>query len=178
MIRRQSLSPYGLLIWSSLAIAVLACDMAAQAAPASAPWYRRSRALELTGTNPRDSIVLAAAGTRADSLSISMTFYIAGAVVHRQAWTSDDELYDVDSLKTAPTKLAAYMRTRLDEILRGVKREPINREQVEHMGDEAALRRIVPSPTHQIMLSFGFENSLFFVWDAGRRRMVLFMECC
>lgn len=145
---------------------------------ANTAWYRRSRAIDLTGSNARDSIVLVATGKRADSLTISMTFYVGGAVAHRQRWTSDDELSDVDSLRSSPAKLATFMRRRLDTILSLVKREPINREQVKHMGDAALLKKIVPAPTHQIALSFGFENSLYFVWDAAKRQLVLFMECC
>jgi hypothetical protein len=28
------------------------------------------------------------------------------------------------------------------------------------------------------VLSFGFENSIFMVWNAARKRMFVFMECC
>ena len=164
-----------------LAVALLlgASALHAQATTtAAAPWYRRARALDLTGANPQDSIVLMATGKRADSLAISMTFYVAGVVVHRQRWTSEDELADKDSLRKAPAKLTAFMRTRLDQVVGAVKREPINREQVSHMGDEAVLRKIEPRPTHQISLSFGYENSLYFVWNPTRRQLALFMECC
>ena len=41
-----------------------------------------------------------------------------------------------------------------------------------------AMTFYVPPPTHQIALSFGFENSLYFVWRAVAKRLVLFMECC
>lgn len=163
---------------------VLALSVVTAAVPAAAgsvqatPWYRKARAVDLTGTNPRDSVVLVASGKRADSLAISMTFYVNGVVVHRQPWTSEDELADADSLRKSPSKLNAYMRMRLDAALTTVKREKINAEQVQHMGDVAALRKITPKPTHQIALSFGFENSLYFVWDPVRRKMVLFMECC
>ena len=146
--------------------------------PAGAEWYRRSRTLDITAANPRDSIVLTAVGRRADSLAISMAFYVDGVVKHRQRWTSEDELSEVDSLRASSEKLAAFMRTRLDDILTLVKREPINREQVRHMGDAAVLRRIVPRPTRQIVLSFAFETSTFLAWDPVRRRLVVFMECC
>ena len=147
-------------------------------APQSPPFYRQAHAVDLTGSNPGDSVVLTATGKRADSLAIVMTFYVAGAVAHRQRWTSEDELSDADSLRKSPAKLSAFMRTRLDGALMSVKREPINREQVQHMGDEALLRRIVPRPTHQIALSFGYENSLYFVCNPARRQLVVFMECC
>ena len=143
-----------------------------------AEWYRSSRTLDITAANPRDSIVLTAVGRRADSLAITMTFYVDGVAKHRQRWTSEDELSEVDSLRKSPVKLATFLRTRLDDILKQVKREPINREQVQHMGDAAVLRRIVPRPTQQIVLSFAFETSTFLVWDATRRRLVVFMECC
>lgn len=165
-------------LFACTALAPLIIAGAPHAESASAPWYRRSRAIELTGGNLRDSVVLTATGKRPDSLAISMTFYVAGVVAHRQRWTSEDELYDVDSLRATPVKLAAFMRTRLDDVLTSVKREPINRELVAHMGDEALLRRIVPRPTRQIMFSFAFETSVFLVWDPARRRLVVFMECC
>ena len=150
----------------------------ATSATSATSWYRRSRALDITGANARDSIVLTATGKRADSLSITMTFFVGGAAIHRQRWSSEDELYDTETLRGKPDKLERLMRTRLDTALALVKRQPINREQVKHMGDEAVLRRIVPRPTHQIMLSFGFENSLFLTWDPARRALVTFMECC
>ena len=87
-------------------------------------------------------------------------------------------MYDTETLRGTPDKLERLVRTRLDRALALVKRQPINREQVKHMGDEAALRTILPRPTHQIMLSFGFENSLFLAWDPARRTLVTFMECC
>jgi hypothetical protein len=58
------------------------------------------------GANTKDSIVLTATGTRANSLSIVMTFFASGVVVHRHRWTSADELYDVDSVLGSPAKLA------------------------------------------------------------------------
>ncbi|MBL0170374.1 MAG: hypothetical protein IPP90_06500 [Gemmatimonadaceae bacterium] len=165
-------------LFTSTALAVLMAAGTPPAQPTAAPWYRRSRSMELTGGNPRDSVVLTATGKRPDSLAIAMTFYVAGAVAHRQRWTSEDELYDVDSLRASPTKLAAFMRSRLDSVLTSVKREPINGELVANMGDEAVLRKIVPRPTRQIMFSFAFETSVFLVWDPARRRLVVFMECC
>jgi hypothetical protein len=156
----------------------LSAQAATAATPVATPWYRRARALELTGRNPRDSVVLTATGKRADSLAISMAFYVSGTLVHRQTWTSEDELADADALRTSPTKLAAFMRGRLDAVLGMVKREKINAEQVTHMGDGAVLKKIVPPPTHQIALSFGFENSLYFVWNPTTRKLMLFMECC
>ena len=172
------MSVRSLCIWLALALSVASESGAQAAASTPASWYRRSRVLDLTGTSPRDSVVLVATGKRADSLAISMIFYVSGAVVHRQRWTSEDELYDVDSLKKQPAKLEKFMRSRLDDVLGMVKREPINSELVEHMGDEAALRKIVPRPTHQVMFSFAFETSTFLAWDPVRKRMVVFMECC
>lgn len=163
----------------SVALAMLAAESLAQPQPAgAAAWYRRSRALDITGTNPSDSIVLTATGKRADSLAITLQFYVDGSVVHRQRWTSEDELADADSLRKSPARLASFMRTRLDEVVRHVKRERINAEQVQHMGDAALLKKMRQAPTHQIALSFGNENSLYFVWNAATRRMELFMECC
>ncbi|MEQ1690582.1 MAG: hypothetical protein ABMA00_04815 [Gemmatimonas sp.] len=163
----------------ALATMVFANESHAQSTAASTgTWYRKSRALEITGANPRDSVVLTALGKRADSLSISMAFYVGGVVKHRQRWPSEDELYDNDELKKSPAKLNAFMRRRLDDILTMVKRDTIDRELVKHMGDEAMLRRIAPRPTHQVMFSFAFETSTFLVWDPVRRRLRVFMECC
>lgn len=165
-----------LLIGLSLTVLSVASELRAQSV--GTEWYRNSRPFNITGSNPRDSIVLRAVGRRADSLAVTMTFYVDGAVKHRQQWSSEDELYEADSLRSAPTRLAAFLRTRFNDILKGVKREPINREQVRHMGDAAMLRRIVPRPTTQIVLSFAFETSTFLAWDPARRRLAVFMECC
>lgn len=182
MTRRSLLIGYTAIALSAFvqpATEVASAQSSAKPAPNAQRFtYRRSRELDITGANPRDSIVLTATGPRADSVSIAMTFYASGVVVHRQRWTSDDELFDEDSLRARPEQLNAFMRKRLDTVLALVKRQPINREQVKHMGDEAVLRAITPRPTHQIMLSFGFESSMFFTWDAVRRKLVLFMECC
>lgn len=158
---------------------LLAAESSAQAPAATGgAWYRRSRTLDITGANPRDSIVLTASGKRADSLAIAMTFYVSGSVVHLQRWASEDELADADELRKSPARLATFLRARLDTVLTLVKRERINTEQVQHMGDAALLKKIRPAPTHQIALSFGYENSLYFAWNAAVRRLVLFMECC
>ena len=163
----------------TLATLIAAAPALTREQPAgAAPWYRRSRTLDITGTNPSDSVVLTATGPRPDKLSIEAAFFVGGTAVHRQRWTSEDELYEADSLRRSPARLAAFMRTRLDTVLTLVKRERINREQVQHMGDAAMLRRITPRPTHQVVLSFAFETSVFLAWDPTRRRMVVFMECC
>ena len=164
--------------WIAFALLAVSEARAQVASSPPAAFYRRSRSFDLTGSNPRDSVVLVATGRRADSLAIVMSFHVGGVVVHRQRWTSEDELYDVDSLKGNPARLAAFMRPRLDEVLASVKRQPIDRELVSHMGDEALLRAIVPRPTHQVMYSFAFETSTFIAWDPARRKMVVFMECC
>ena len=169
---------------AALASYMLALVLLASVLPAQAPsngndaWYGRSRTLDIAGTNPRDSIVLTAVGKHADSLAIAMVFYVGGSVVHRQRWSSDDELADADSLRKSPARLAAFMRTRLDDVLVLVRRERIDPEQVQHMGDAALLKRMRPAPTHHVALSFGFENSLYFVWNAATKRLMLFMECC
>ena len=173
------MSRRALLTGLALATLVFANESHAQTTAArTAMWYRKSRALEITGTNPRDSVVLTALGKRADSLAISMTFYVDGVAKHRQRWTSEDELYDNDELRKSPAKLNAFMRTRLDDILEMVNRDTISWELVKHMGDEPLLRRIKPLPTHQVMFSFAFETSTFLAWDPVRRRLVVFMECC
>ncbi len=164
-----------LLALGAFAGSLLGHPLSAQGA---APWYRRSRTIDLTGASLSDSIVLLATGKKIDSLAISMTFYVGGKVVHVQRWTSEDELYDTDSLRKSPAKLQSYLRGRLDEVIKGVKRERINREQVQHMGDVALLKRIVPPPTHQVVLSYAFETSAFFAWDATKKKLVVFMECC
>lgn len=130
-----------------IALAALSVATETHAQSSAAIWYWKSRTIELTGANPRDSVVLTAVGRRADSLAVSMSIYVDGAVKHRQRSTSEDELCDADSRKTTPVTMAAFMRARLDDILVTVKREPINRELVRHMGDEPLLRRIVPRPT-------------------------------
>lgn len=161
-----------------LTIVALCTVVASAPAAAQQPFYRKSHLLDITGKNPRDSIVLVATGPRAERLKIAMTFYVNGAVAHVQQWGSGDELDGQDSLKSNATKLSAYMRSRLDATLAQTQRGPINAEQVQHMGDAALLKRITPRPTHQLALSFGVENTLYFVWNPTKRKLELFMECC
>jgi hypothetical protein len=163
--------------WLSLYIIFLP-SVQPPASSTPATWYRGSRRVDLTGANARDSVVLVATGTRADSLAITMTLFVSGAVAHVERWTSADELSDVPPTRQVSASTTRFMRARLDTILTLVKRQPINREQVANMGDVALLRQIAPRPTHQIMVSYGFENSLFLVWDPRRRQMRVFMECC
>lgn len=167
--------------WIAFVLLVAHEARAQASAPATtttAPFYRRSRTFDLTGSNPSDSVVLVATGKRADSLTIVMTFHVGGVVVHRQKWTSEDELYDADSLKKSPAKTATFMRKRLDDVLASVKRQPIDPELTKHMGDEAVLRAIKPRPTTHVMYSFAFETSTFLVWDPVKRKLVVYMECC
>lgn len=165
-------------LFTGIALTMLALARESHAQPSTAFWYRKSRPFDVTGSNPRDSVVLSALGKRADSLAISMTFYVDGVAKHRQRWTSEDELYDNDELRKTPSKMNTFVRTRLDDILKMVKRDTISWEQVKHMGDGPMLRRIKPLPTHQVMFSFAFETSTFLAWDPVRRRLVVFMECC
>lgn len=166
--------------WRSALLLAVCCACTAEPAhqSTSSAWYQRSRVLDLTGANPRDSVVLSADGTRSDSLAIAARFFVEGVEVYAQRWTSADELYEADSLRNSPAAMDTFMRARLDDILGHIKREPINREQVFHMGDEAILQGIVPSPTHQVVLSYAFESSEFLAWDPRARRFVIFMECC
>lgn len=163
-----------------LGVACIVCiaSCAGTTSAQAAPFYRRSHSLDITGTNPRDSIVLVATGARADKLAIAMTFFVNGAVAHVQRWTSADALADDALLKEPPAKVGMYLRAALDATLAQTKREPINAEQVQHMGDAALLKRITPRPTHQLALSFGVENTLYFVWNPTKRKLELFMECC
>lgn len=161
----------------TLAQSTPAPSPAAPAAPA-APWYRKARTFDVTGANPQDSVVLTATGPRGNRLAITMTFFAGGAPVYRQRWTGEDELYEHDDVRRSAARLDRFLRTRLDTVLTLLHREPINVEQADHMGDVAMLRRIRPRPTHSIVLSFGYETSVFLVWDPQKRRLAVFMECC
>lgn len=169
--------PLALAVLLTLASA-LPARVDGRAQPDPVPWYRKSRPFNVTGSNPQDSVVLTATGPRGDKLAISMTFYAGGAPVYRQRWTSEDELYEADSLRRSRARLDKFMRQRLDTVLVLLHREPINPDQADHMGDVAMLRRIRPRPTHSIVLSFAYETSVFLVWDPSRKRLAVFMECC
>src|SRR5687768_13711888 len=77
------------------AMANAAADSGARA---TAPlWYRRARALDLTGDGRVDSARLDAVGVRPESLHFTRALIVDGVVKHREEWDSSYELALADS---------------------------------------------------------------------------------
>ena len=100
------------------ASASAAVDSVAHAAPS--PWYRRARALDLTGDGRVDSVRLDAVGTRPDSLRITLALIVDGAVKHREDWGSSYELALTDSSLHGGPQIDAVLRAQLDSVLSSV----------------------------------------------------------
>lgn len=173
------------------AIAAAACGRASERAPAAdtvaadtvaadtAPFYARTRALDLNADGRADSAVLVARGPRPDSLVVVLTLFVDGREAYREEWRSDYELVDVaDSVRVRP-RLDAYVRERFDETLAGIELAPLDTVEARLMGDDPRiLASLSPRPAMQLVFSYGYETSVVLAWDASRRRLVRLWSCC
>jgi hypothetical protein len=143
------------------------------------PWYRRARTLDLTGDGQPDSVRVEAAGSRPDSLRITLAVIVAGEEKHRETWGSSDELAAVDTAVRIGPRLDAFLRAQLDTVLASVVVQPIAAQSVRLMAeDSVVLAGLEPRPTHRISFSYGYETTVRLVWDAPRARFVRLWSCC
>jgi hypothetical protein len=164
-----------------LGLVFLLATIGAAATAQSSPWYQRTRQIDLTGANSRDSVVLVAHGTRPESLLVTLTFYVGGSVAHEEKWRSDYEMVDLDVADTVPRGVTRFMQASFDSIIGWVKRERLDtvaREDLRLMGDSLALKSLPQRPTHWVTFGYGYETAVFMVWYAQRRRLVVVMTCC
>ena len=146
---------------------------------AAAPWYGRSRTLDLTGDGVADSVRLEAHGDRTDSLRIALQLVVAGREAHREEWGSSYELAMVDSATLRSVRVDSVLRAKLDSVLASVTLERFDTPGARPMmEDSAALHGLEPRPTHQVSFSYGFESTARLVWDAPRNRFVQLWSCC
>lgn len=159
------------------AMANAAADSVARAAPP--PWYRRARALDLTGDGRTDSARLDVVGARPDSLHITLALIVGGTVKHREDWGSSYELALIDSSLRGRPQVDALLRARLDSVLLGVLVERLDAPGVRLMAEDSAiLAGLEPRPTHRISFSYGYETTVRLAWDAPRQRFVRLWSCC
>ena len=148
-------------------------------APTTAPWYRRARAIDLTGDGQADSVRLEAVGARPDSLRITLALIVDGVAKHREVWGSGYELALTDSARGRGPSVEALLRARLDSVLSGVVVQRLDDPGVRTMAeDDAILADLEPRPTHRISFSYGYETTVRLVWDATGRRFVRLWSCC
>lgn len=149
------------------------------APPAMPPWYRRARALDLTGDGRADSVHLDAVGARPDSLHITLALMVDGAVKHQEEWGSLYELALADSSRRGRAPMDALVRARLDSVLSSVIVQRLDAPGVGLMAEDSAiLVGLDPRPTHRISFSYGYESTVRLVWDAPRQRFVRLWSCC
>jgi hypothetical protein len=150
------------------------------AASASRPsWYRKARALDLTGDGQLDSVRLDAVGVQPDSLRITLRLIVSGSEKHREEWGSSYELALVDTSRGAGPQVAALLRAQLDSVLASVRVERLDAPSVRLMAEDSAiLRGLDPPPTHRISFAYGYETTIRLVWDAPRERFVPLWSCC
>ena len=160
-------------------------DSGAKAAPDSVasaeaqPWYRRARALDLTGDGRADTARLVAAGTRPDSLRITLELIVDGEAKHREGWGSTYELAIADSARAAGEGADSLLRARLDSVLASVVVQRFDAPGVRLMAEDSAiLDSLQPRPTHRISFAYGYETTVRLAWDAPRRRFVRLWSCC
>jgi hypothetical protein len=160
----------------SRAATASSAEPSASAAP---PWYRRGRALDLTGDGLVDSVRLDAVGTRPDSLRITLLLIVGGAVKHREEWGSSYELALIDTSHRGGPPVAALLRARLDSVLSSLRVERLDAPDVRLMEeDRAILSELEPRPTQRISFAYGYETTARVVWDAPRQRFVRLWSCC
>lgn len=143
------------------------------------PWYRRTRALDLTGDGQLDTVRLEASGARPDSLSITLSLVVDGAENDGERWTSADELTLLDSAARARAGIDVVMRAQLDSVLASVLVQRLDAPGVRLMAeDTAVLARLDPRPADRVSFSYGYETTVRLVWDAPRKRFVRLFTCC
>ena len=144
-----------------------------------APWYRRTRLLDVTGDGAADTVRLDAMGTRPDSLRIALALVVGGVVKHREEWGSSYELALVDSSLRGGPRGGTILRAELDSVLSSVVVERLDAPGVRLMPEDSALLvGVEPLPTHRISFSYGFETTVRLAWDAPRARFVRLWSCC
>lgn len=153
--------------------------VAEEPAAAPAPWYRRARALDLTGDGRADSVRLEARGTRPDSLDVTLTLVVGGVEKHREGWGSSYELALVDSAVRVGPEAGEILRAKLDTVLASVVVRPLDAPGARLMAeDSAALADLTARPTELISFAYGFETTIRLVWDAPQERFVRLWSCC
>lgn len=149
------------------------------ASAAQLSWYRRARALDLTGDGELDSIRLDAVGMRPDSLRITLVILVGGAVKHREEWGSSYELALMDTSRLSRPQVAVLLRGQLDSVLSSVRVERLDAPGVRLIAEDSAiLNGLEPPPTHRISFAYGYETTVRLVWDAPRQRFVRLWSCC
>lgn len=144
-----------------------------------APWYAKSRTIDLTGDGVADSVRLEARGDQVDSLSIALRLIVGGEEKHREEWGSSYELAMVDSAVRRSRGSDAILRAKLDSVLASVEVLRIGSPGARPMlEDSSTLAAIDPRPELQVSFSYGFESTARFAWDAPRRRFVQLWSCC
>jgi hypothetical protein len=173
----------------SLAMTVQGCQPAddpprgaraeSPAATAPAPWYRRTRMLDLTGDGRADSIHLEAVGARPDSLRVTLSLVVDGEEKHRETWGSSYELALLDTAARRSPDLDAVLRAKLDSVLASVVMERLDAPGVRLMAeDSATIAGVDPRPTHRVSFSYGYETTVRLAWDGPRLRFVRLWSCC
>ena len=143
------------------------------------PWYRRARALDLTGDGRADSVRLDAVGARPDSLHISLALIVGGMEEHREQWSSSYELALTDFSRRDHRTVDTLLRARLDSVLLGVVVQRLDAPGVRLMAEDSTiLAGLEPRPTYRISFSYGYETTVRLVWDAPRQRFVRLWSCC
>lgn len=149
------------------------------ASPAQPSWYRRARALDLTGDGQLDSVRLDAVGMRPDSLRITLLLFVGGTVEHREEWGSSYELALMDTSRLSRPQVAVLLRAQLDSVLSSVRVERLDAPGVRLMAEDSAiLNGLERPPTHRISFAYGYETTVRLVWDAPRQRFVPLWSCC
>jgi hypothetical protein len=152
-------------------------DSVATAAPT--PWYRRARTLDLSADGQPDTVRLEAFGTRPDSLRITLSLIVDGAVKHQEVWGSSYEVALLDSATRASPRVESFLRAQLDTVLASVVVQSLDAPGVKLMKeDSATLAALEPRPTQRISFSYGYETTVRLVWDAPRARFVRLWSCC
>jgi hypothetical protein len=178
-----------ILLAMSLVIAMQGCQPADQpprqvtaesaASSTPAPWYHRSRLLDVTGDGRTDTIHLEAVGSKLDSLRVTLSLIVDGREKHRETWGSSYELALLDSAARTSPGLEAVLRAKLDTVLASVVMERLDAPGVRLMAeDSAALAGVSPRPTHRVSFSYGYETTVRLAWDVPRERFVRLWSCC
>ena len=166
---------------------VLLCLPAMPVAAQHAPWFERSRVLDLTGDGVPDTLRVRAKGTSWEDISATLTIRSAGQLLYEHAWDGRNHF-----MNSGERGSDAAMRAALNDILwgphlQGLDAKVLCRDMVvadlsEH-ADTVTADVVIQDLLGGRRLSLDFtpgdgETNRVLAWSTRLRRLVLVAGCC
>jgi hypothetical protein len=166
---------------------VVVCSVRVPIAAQNAPWFERSRVIDLTGDGVPDTLRVTAKGRSWKDISAAFTIRSAGQVLYEHTWDGRDHF-----MHASETGSDAAMKTALNDILWGphvrvldgeiLCRDMVVADLSEH-ADTVAADLVIRELLEARRLSLNFtpgdgETNRVLAWSARLDRFVLVAGCC